>query len=155
MEKLTKKEIVDLFDQLLITNSNIPNQLIVDFKSKVIEIVETIQDEVIKAFHEEDNIVIEKITNFFEVAKNNKSISDPLLRNYGYLSVDIPIILPMEVLAMCTLLDKHFLPVAIAKISEMFVNYLIDFTISESTKGFSEDILLVDLMKNADKSKTN
>ena len=154
MEKITRSEAKTLLYKFIVDKSNIPNELLIEFKKKLLDVLLEVQDEVFETFIGGDEELSETIVKFFENARDHMAAMDTTtVKSIAYTVVDVPIIVPIEVFAMCSLLNKQLLAIGMAKISELFVNEIVGYVVQQTMFSLKEEVMLLDLMKNIDKDK--
>ena len=151
MHLLDKKDAEILLDTLLAENKNLPKELMDKFKKDIIELVLNIQKAIEMKF--KDDIVAEEATiKFFERSENKFKY---IMESELFLKIDVPVIIPIEVFTMASLLSKRFLLLSLLNITQTFVHDTVTLITSSSVEKFKEEIALLKLMQGCDTNIVN
>lgn len=151
MERLTKKEIRDMLEKYIRDDTKIPVELLEDFKERLVDVIDTISDDVI-GMYPSDDVMITTVKEFFGKLRGQV---DPTIDSQIFYIIDVPILIPIEVFALCLTLHKDFLAASMAQISEYLINGVLSHLFKQVDAYKTHESMLVDLMSRVDNTEPN
>lgn len=126
MEELVKARIQKAINKLVRTDSNIPSELIEHYKdcliTSVCELFAALND-----IYDDPDVMKSSVDHFIETNFKEKKYFNPKGYNTeGYLVANIPVILPIEAIAIVDGMDDHSLPLILSQLSGWLIRTIIE-----------------------------
>lgn len=151
MDELNEKEILEILEKYMREDTNIPKELLDDFKERLVDVIKLISEEVTEAYESEDEMM-HYVKDFFDKLKEK---GDPTVDSQIFLVVDVPILIPVEVFALCLLIHRDFLTATMAQVSEFLINGVLSHIFKSAELYKLQETMLMGLMRQTSKKEVN
>jgi hypothetical protein len=151
MDKLTKDEIAEILERYIRADTTVPFALLEDFKERLAGVIVTISEAVIDTYGSEEDMT-SNVNHFFDRLRER---ADSTVASQAFFIVDVPILIPIEVFALCLVLHRDFLTATMAQISEFLINGILSHLFKQFGTYKTQESLLVDLMSKLEKKDLN
>jgi hypothetical protein len=127
MEELIKARVQKAVNKLVRMDSNIPSELIEHYKESLINSVCELFD-VLNEMYDDSDIMKSSVEHFIETNfKEKKYFNSKGYNTEGYLVANIPIILPIEAIAIVDEMEDHSLPLILSQLSGFMIRTIMEF----------------------------
>lgn len=151
MEKLARSEIREILDRWISSKTNIPEEQLEEMKDSLTEVIFELGNETIDTYASDEHMA-SAVDTFFHKLRDR---IDPTGSSQIFLMAEIPVILPIELVALCLLIHREFLPAALAKTSEFLITSILAHFFVSVELHKKKDETLSNLMDNVDSRFVN